>query len=157
MGNPTLNRMAKWTAATVMFMFEAAILVEDGANETDVIYETENNLPGGAAAATICDDDSPGGNVCDSNYIQYNIASIVAVTINNPNLTLTQERNMRRMIACHELGHSLGLVHGENAFPILDNQDGSLKCMRTPTLANGSNSGSRNPGAHNKEQINGHY
>lgn len=57
-----------------------------------------------------------------------------------------------RAVVCHETGHSVGLVHGEDAYDhAISNQTGSLYCMQTDI----------NPlllpyqlGSHNADQIN---
>lgn len=86
-----------------------------GAGETDVVYVSN---PGGFGnhddliGFTWCDDAITGSNyACDQQYVNFR----------SPNAT--------RALACHETGHAVGLTHGEDADPVLPNQDARLNCM----------------------------
>lgn len=37
-------------------------------------------------------------------------------------------------LACHELGHTMGLTHGTSAQPTVSNATNSFRCMKTPCL-----------------------
>lgn len=51
-------------------------------------------------------------------------------------------------IACHETGHTVGLLHGDNAIPTVPNQTGSLMCMKKTV-----SSADYPLGSHNAAQI----
>jgi hypothetical protein len=97
-----------------------------GAAETDVIYqECATDLPATANGGTWCDDPVNGSIYrCDQQYVriragEYDYGS-----------------------TCHETGHSVGLVHGPQAYPVTNQLDGVLGCMRNPstnTLGLGAN------------------
>lgn len=57
-----------------------------------------------------------------------------------------------RAIACHETGHTVGLLHGDNAIPTVSNLTGSLMCMRKPVY-----DGDYPLGSHNADQIDSVY
>lgn len=53
--------------------------------------------------------------------------------------------------ACHETGHAVGLLHGSDATPAVDDLTPELFCMQAPTAAIASNTGL---GAHNTAHVN---
>lgn len=57
-----------------------------------------------------------------------------------------------KALICHESGHSIGLVHGQDADPGVSSTATSLECMKTPL-----DPGSRILGEHNVDQINANY
>lgn len=148
--NKTENRMMVYTNNTDVTMTRTWSPVWSGSNETDVIVRNEvlDNLSG----RVWCDDDGAGSE-CDQHYMFLDVADSVA-----GNWTSDQ----KKALACHELGHTLGLKHGEHAddhntpsgnppwFP-RSNTDPLFECMKDPT------GGTRTIGTHNKGQINGHY
>ncbi len=81
-----------------------------GSAETDIIYR-QGTLQGGLIGLTICDD-AISSTQCDQEYVTFSMST--------PFLTLI----------CHESGHAVGLVHGDNASPAMGNQDSSLQCLR---------------------------
>lgn len=87
--------------------------VFDGGAETDLIYQ-EGWVDNGFDGYTWCDD-AVGffGHDCDQHYVRI-----------RGNGTYTPG------LSCHETGHAVGLVHGEDSSPARDNQDSTrLGCM----------------------------
>jgi hypothetical protein len=84
-----------------------------GGAETDIIYQSRSDTPGGAAGWAGCDD-AVSSTKCDQHYVTW--------------LTSTPSQGQ----ACHETGHSVGLVHGSDNSPALSDNDSSLKCMALP-------------------------
>lgn len=103
-----------------------------GGAETDIIYQERDNLPGGNAGVTWCND-GVSSTKCDQHYVAFESAS--------PATPLT----------CHETGHAVGLTHGADASPALSNTDSSLACMKKP------NSTTSDLGTHNTNMINATY
>ncbi|WP_206344090.1 hypothetical protein [Streptomyces mesophilus] len=103
-----------------------------GSSETDIIYQ-EQGVPGSNEGITWCND-AAGTFECDQQYVRIEGAGSYT-----PGLT------------CHETGHAVGLLHGQNASPALGNQNSALGCMKKETSY-----GDR-LGANNKENINGAY
>jgi len=79
----------------------------------------------------------------DADYIEDNFAS-----------ASSRDKELRQALACHEVGHGVGLTHGEDADPDVDNQAGFLGCMKTRALES-----QRVPwlGSHNISRINDVY
>lgn len=114
-----------------------------GSWETDVIYQNQNSLPANVWGRARCDDDVDGSE-CDQFYVSYHADKIDAEIPNNTDL--------QRAIACHETGHTVGLLHGNNADPVQDSTAVEFRCMRTkPVPAVPS------MGPHNIQQVNAHY
>ncbi|MFJ1590440.1 hypothetical protein ACIOD0_09380 [Kitasatospora albolonga] len=82
-----------------------------GSAETDIYY-SEADVPGSATGMAWCNDVASGYK-CDQSYIR-----IEGGGAYSPGLT------------CHETGHSVGLLHGNSAYPKVDTQDGVLGCMK---------------------------
>lgn len=108
--------------------------VTEGSSETDVIYQKEAFMPSGADGVTWCND-AVGGHRCDQHYVRFRAGIAVS-----------------RGLACHETGHAVGLLHGSNGSPSLNDLASVLKCMGTPVLSTRYGLGS-----HNASQINGTY
>jgi hypothetical protein len=104
-----------------------------GANETDIIYQRNVNVPAGFTGVTWCED-SVTTIRCDQHYVAF--------------LSATPDWD----IACHESGHAMGLTHGQHAWPALVNTAAWLECMRTPFPP-----GSWQVGALNTTNLNGVY
>lgn len=93
--------------------------VFSGASETDIVYQEGDNIPADAMGITWCDDEVDGTVYdCDQQFIRIRGSGAY-----NPIRT------------CHESGHAVGLMHGAESYPIVDNLDSRLGCMRTPTSA----------------------
>ncbi|MEV6030195.1 hypothetical protein AB0L65_03545 [Nonomuraea sp. NPDC052116] len=109
--------------------------VFEGSAETDIIYqEGSTGLPDSAAGMTWCNALGSGPSECDQQYIRIRGAG-----------AYIYER------VCHETGHAVGLQHGDNSYPTLDNLDSRLGCMRTPSY------GHPDLGSNNRENINDNY
>lgn len=91
--------------------------VYSGAGETDIIYQ-QGALPSATAAGIYgCDDDVDNSlHSCDQGYVRF----------------ITNDVYGRRLLACHETGHAVGLTHGDAAYPITANSSTKLGCMRAP-------------------------
>ncbi|MFI6288959.1 hypothetical protein ACIBCM_30155 [Streptomyces sp. NPDC051018] len=90
-------------------------------------------MPGSAAGIAWCDDAGLPGSKCDQHYIRIEPSAY------------------HEGVVCHEAGHAVGLLHGEDAAPALNDSHPALGCMRKPiglgmTL-----------GANNRSQINSNY
>lgn len=93
-----------------------------GSGETDVVYVSRPNdfKKANQIGFTWCDDAVTGSNYeCDQQYVNFR----------NPQTT-------NRALACHETGHAVGLLHGDDADPLLNPQDSRLNCMVATIDAN---------------------
>lgn len=93
--------------------------VFSGSGETDLILEEAESakpLPSSVLGITWCNDAVNGDPQwdCDQTYVR----------IANP-----YYRSFSGSVACHEMGHAVGLVHGNDASPVLDPGDARLGCM----------------------------
>lgn len=109
-----------------------------GPGETDVIFDYID-LPGNTIGRTECEDvyDSLR---CDQVYVFFDVPDSIA-----------DDPTMLHALACHEIGHSVGLLHGDNAYLQVPDSDPMLNCMRTPVPRDVA------LGGHNVGQINGVY
>ncbi|GIH70417.1 hypothetical protein Mth01_26700 [Sphaerimonospora thailandensis] len=104
--------------------------VFSGSGETDIIYQEETDGLTGLYGITWCDDAVNGElYTCDQTYIRI--------------VTPDGYRVEGGSVACHETGHAVGLVHGTEAYPVLDPGDDRLGCMENaeefpPNLGNNS-------------------
>lgn len=107
-----------------------------GGAETDFIYQigTVQEAGDDIVGRAWCDDPIENTIKCDQTYIR----------IENGNVTKKR--------ICHETGHAVGLLHGENAVPRLSNTDSRLGCMETP-----SDGGTESIGSNNHDNINSVY
>ncbi|WP_405677195.1 hypothetical protein OG292_21920 [Streptomyces sp. NBC_01511] len=103
-----------------------------GSGETDIYY-AEATVPGGSSGVAWCNDDSSTYR-CDQTYIR-----------------IEGGGEYTHGMTCHETGHAVGLLHGNNASPKLSKTNSALGCMRTPTPS------SLTLGPNNRENINGLY
>ena len=101
-----------------------------GQAETDIIYEKvpATIMPTQAIGITWCED-ADQGYQCDQQYIAYKTG--IPVTAN---------------MACHESGHAVGLMHGSESDPVVNNTDPQLGCMRTPADDSANTLGGMNVG-----------
>jgi len=108
-----------------------------GSAETDVIYWLSSGPPvAGFAGIAICDD----ANVsCDQFYVYYNTTQVAA---------FSTDYSYLEKLACHETGHTTGLVHGGEASPSISNTHSQLRCMKT-----GYTNSDKVPGPHNIWEI----
>ncbi|UYM07592.1 hypothetical protein [Solicola gregarius] len=89
-----------------------------GSSETDVVYqEGSRHVSSSKDGVTWCDD-AAGVHTfkCDQQYVRIRGNGVY-----------------RRPIACHETGHAIGLVHGDNANPSISKHAKKLGCMTTPS------------------------
>ncbi|WP_340539861.1 hypothetical protein [Nocardioides sp. GXZ039] len=108
--------------------------VFSGEGETDIYYqESSSHIDAGADAVTWCDDAQDHTRFkCDQQYVRMRPGSIT------------------QGLACHETGHAIGLVHGRQATPPLDNNDLRLGCLTTPVRTS-------DLGSTNTQNINNHW
>lgn len=106
--------------------------VWDGSGETDW-YIQEETVSGDADGRTTCNDPETFDYGCDQHY----------VTIEPGSFTWG--------LTCHELGHAVGLVHGDLASPSVSKTDAVLGCMKTPV------SSSQRLGSNQVTRINNNY
>jgi len=83
----------------------------EGTHQTDIIYGIRSDVPSVAEAVTWCDTTFDQQR-CDQHYVMFKTAQHVS------------EHNI-----CHETGHAVGLVHGFEMSPQLDEASGKLGCM----------------------------
>ncbi|MDX3696602.1 hypothetical protein PV726_41365 [Streptomyces europaeiscabiei] len=113
--------------------------VFSGSGETDIVYqEGSTNLDADSDGVTWCNDSGEGSGTyavweCDQQYVRIR---------GNGHYTYG--------LTCHETGHAVGLVHGYDASPALNNGTNSLGCMTTPVET-------FDLGASNTESINDVY
>lgn len=93
--------------------------VFSGTGETDIVYRSvpRDFYHDYTIGWTWCDDVAGTGiqHKCDQAY----------VNIRYPN----DGYYNGRWLACHETGHAVGLMHGEDSSPVWDNYDARLQCM----------------------------
>jgi len=104
-----------------------------GDYETDIVY-THHSFGGTTIGATWCED-SVNGSKCDQWYVAFKD-------------TLEADMNL----ACHESGHALGLLHGNDASPAVPLTDSRLGCMVWP-----ADFLSRSLGSYTVREINNAY
>lgn len=132
-----------WDTTNIDVVYHSAP-VYTGSSETDLIYEYNNALGSTTWGTTFCDDDGGAGK-CDQFYIQYHGDKIC------PGIEC-DDASFLQSIACHETGHTFGLLHGSNSAPNQSDTEGTLRCMRTKPVPDDPT-----VGAHNVSQINTQY
>lgn len=110
-------------------------VVHRGSAETDVVvYFRSNGLPPTAGGLTWCNN-AVTSRKCDQHHVWLRPSRVGSV----------------KGTTCHEVGHSVGLTHGQDAEPIVDEEHPSQGCMKSP-------SGSTTTlGSHNVRMINATY
>ena len=110
-------------------------------NSVDVFYATAD-LPGDAVGRYQCVYPVPNNTYrCNHGHVTFDGA--MGETLSDYQL---------KSVACHETGHSVGLTHGQDAYPVMANSNDVLACLQTPlaqvvpTL-----------GTHNTQHINANY
>lgn len=104
-----------------------------GSAETDIIFQMYD-LPDNALGRTHCDD-AISSELCDQQYVVFD---------NN-----SSNSGSSPHVACHEIGHGVGLQHGNRAYAETTNGDTELRCMVTPAVQSITTLG-----VHNVDQIN---
>ncbi|MEU5874034.1 hypothetical protein AB0A73_21065 [Glycomyces sp. NPDC047369] len=89
-----------------------------GSAETDIVYEESGiGVPSGSDGVTFCNDAVDGSGLrCDQQYIR-----------------ILGGGNYVKGLTCHETGHAVGLLHGDQASPLTSRTNEALGCMETPT------------------------
>jgi hypothetical protein len=87
-----------------------------GSAETDIVYEESGiGVPSGSDGVTFCND-AVDHLRCDQQYIR-----------------ILGGGHYVKGLTCHETGHAVGLLHGDQASPLVSRRDERLGCMETPT------------------------
>lgn len=102
-------------------------------DETDIVF-AKRAIPISVAGLVYCEDAATTLR-CDQHYVLLKPGSVV-----------------RKMTACHEVGHAVGLTHGAEASPRQSPSAPDLGCLRTPYDLI-----SYKLGPHNARQINDTY
>ena len=99
----------EYDALTDLTVNEQSTPTLTGSTETDIIFQ-RGDVPGTDVGYTWCDDPTSGYQ-CDQQYVQIEAGFYYDGLI------------------CHETGHAVGLTHGDEAYPVLPNNDSRLDCM----------------------------
>lgn len=149
MGSATyMTLFGSYDTTNLAPVFEVSSPTESGPGETDIIFKYYS-APSSVYGRAECDDPSIGNDRCDSFYVYFNMDFLNAHVGASWYTTFTQA------LACHEIGHAVGLTHGFNANPVISNQNESLHCMRTDMYAWGQDDPTL--GTHNVDMINSVY
>jgi hypothetical protein len=62
------------------------------------------------------------------------------------NVDTTQNRTRTHALACHESGHTVGLLHGRDSRPHIPDDAEILRCMRDPLVETDTGVGAHNAG-----------
>lgn len=110
------NALATQYNPTELTTTEQSPGVYSGTSETDVIIqENSSGIVSPTIARVWCDDEvTSGSDVCDQHYLRYWYGS---------------DQVPGTVMPCHELGHSVGLTHADDAAPRLWKNDANLGCM----------------------------
>lgn len=97
---------------------------------TDVYYGGDNSGPPGAnfGVTTCLDYNAPSNKACQHWHVKFYLNNISSW---NYTQNTTFGYNARRHIACHETGHTLGLMHGSQATPTMSDLAAAIYCMQT--------------------------
>lgn len=98
--------------------------ITSGAGETDVLYGVRNDLPDFVFAFTGCNDNL-GGFRCDQFYVNYHGDFICSQSY------WCNTSTIHISLACHETGHTFGLMHPEASNPARLPSQTDYYCMRT--------------------------
>ena len=98
-----------------------------GSAETDIIYQKRDDIPGALVGVAWCYD-AVTTLKCDQHYVAFDAVSPATNLI------------------CHETGHAVGLTHGAQASPAIDDDDDVLDCMENPPGASSGVLGTHNTG-----------
>jgi hypothetical protein len=98
-------------APTTLSVVYSSTPTYTGTSETDLIYQVRTDVPPGNDGYTWCNN-AASLLRCDQQYSAFRANSLITDGL-----------------ACHETGHAIGLLHGQEASPRLSNSDPSLGCM----------------------------
>lgn len=121
-----------WYDVTTLNVVYEVSQVTTGTSQTDITYGINGSVPPPSQGYTYCAA-AVSGYKCNRQVIHF---------INNTVIN--------KGLACHETGHAVGMVHGQQNAPKLNDDDDRLQCMRTPTFDVGN-------GDWNRHQINNTY
>ena len=102
-------------------------VISSGCCETGVVYGTRNDLPEFVFGLTGCEDDLTGSLLsrCDQFYVNYHGDFICSQSY------WCNTSSVHTSLACHETGHTLGLLHPEDSTPAAPPGQMDYECMRT--------------------------
>jgi hypothetical protein len=114
--------------------------------QTDAVYRNEDRMPYELLGRAVCVNDVAGTKRCDHFHVEYHSDRLNEL---GWNVDTSQNRTRLHALACHESGHTVGLLHGEDADPPIANNHEALRCMRTPLVETDTG-----VGAHNANHLN---
>ena len=103
--------------------------ITSGTGETDVYYRTRNDLPNGIFAYAGCNDNSIGNSRCDQFYVTYHGDFLCSQS------AWCTSTSVHRSLACHETGHTFGLMHPDSSSPQRPTNQADYYCMRNDAPA----------------------
>lgn len=106
-----------------------------GGSETDIVYQELTPTDDRFQGVTWCDDPIENTVKCDQAYVR-----------------IKGGAKFTYRVLCHETGHAVGLLHGNDAVPSLSARDTRLGCMYNP-----ADDGPLHLGDNNKDNINKVY
>lgn len=109
-----VSRMNNVYAPTNLSVTRHTTAIYTGSSETDIIFLYRDDLPGGTFGRAWCDD-AVSSLKCDQHYAAFSNTTPPTSTI------------------CHEAGHSIGLTHGAEAYPVQAQDSADLGCMKKPS------------------------
>lgn len=106
-----------------------------GGAETDIVYQEKSPTDNRFVGVAWCDDPIENTVKCDQAYVRIKGGS-----------------RFTYKVLCHETGHAVGLLHGNDAVPELNPRDDRLGCMHNP-----ADDGPADLGSNNRDNINKIY
>lgn len=113
-----------------------------GQGETDVIYRSSNFLPDGAFGWASCEDRADtNATRCDQSYVTYHGDFICQQGLCDGT---SSDAAKLWSLACHESGHTLGLLHPDASNPVAPTNEADYRCMRSDAALTSAVVGSEN-------------